>query len=112
MAINQPRLLLLAYDIADPARLQRVHRTVRDAGLPLQYSVFLILANSHELDALLQELASIIEPRADDIRVYPLPSRLCADRHGCQHLPDGLDLTRGDQLHEGLIALVGEPERD
>jgi CRISPR-associated endonuclease Cas2 len=31
---------LVAYDIADPKRLQRVHRTMRGYGDPLQYSVF------------------------------------------------------------------------
>jgi CRISPR-associated protein Cas2 len=110
MAINRTKLYLLAYDIADPARLQRVHRAVRQAGIPLQYSVFLVPARPHELDNLLLLLDGLIEDAVDDIRVYPLPVRIAVDRYGRQELPVGLDLVRGDHLSEGLIALVGEPE--
>lgn len=110
MAQNAPKLHLLAYDIADPVRLQRVHRAVRQVGLPLQYSVFLLSARPGELDALLRELQALIEDAEDDIRVYPLPSRLESERYGRQRLPDGIDLVRGDNLSDGLIALVGEPE--
>jgi CRISPR-associated protein Cas2 len=38
MAINKPQTFLLAYDIADPERLVRVHRTCRHWGVPIQYS--------------------------------------------------------------------------
>ena len=31
---------IVAYDIADPKRLQRVHRTMRGYGDPLQYRSF------------------------------------------------------------------------
>jgi CRISPR-associated protein Cas2 len=110
MAIHQPKLYLLAYDIGEPARLQRVHRTVREVGLPLQYSVFLVPGDAVVIDSLLQELASIIDDRDDDIRVYPLPARLESERFGRQQLPFGLDLVPGDSLHDGLLALIGEPE--
>ncbi len=110
MAQNAPRLHLLAYDIADPVRLQRVHRAVREAGIPLQYSVFLVSASPAELDALLRELDSLIVDAQDDIRVYPLPHRLEAERYGRQQLPGGIALVRGDSLADGLLALVGEPE--
>ena len=110
MAQNAPKLHLLAYDIADPTRLQRVHRAVRQVGLPLQYSVFLVPAPTQELDALLSELHGLIVDAEDDIRVYPLPSRLEAERLGRQSLPEGLTLVRGDGLSDGLLALVGEPE--
>lgn len=110
MAINQPRLHLLAYDIANPDRLRQVHRAVRQAGIPLQYSVFLVPGRAADVDLLLRELEQIIEPLEDDIRVYPLPTRLEAYRYGRQELPLGLDLVRGDHLHDGLLALVGESE--
>lgn len=110
MPQNTPKLHLLAYDIADPVRLQRVHRAVRQIGLPLQYSVFLVPARAAELDALLRELHALIVDAEDDIRVYPLPARLEAERFGRQRLPDGLTLVRGNSLSEGLLTLVGEPE--
>jgi len=109
MPINQTKLHLLAYDIANPARLQQVHRTVRQAGIPLQYSVFLVPGTAPDIELLLRELDEIIEPKEDDIRVYPLPSRLQAYRYGRQQLPFGLDLVSGDHLHESLLALLGEP---
>jgi CRISPR-associated protein Cas2 len=110
MAQNAPRLHLLAYDISDPARLRRVHRTVREVGLPSQYSVFLVEARPRELDSLLQELHGLIVDSEDDIRAYPLPVRLEAERFGRQRLPEGLTLVRGDGLSDGLLALVGEQE--
>ena len=37
MADNQAGLYLIAYDIADPKRLSRVHRALKREGLPVQY---------------------------------------------------------------------------
>jgi CRISPR-associated protein Cas2 len=99
MALHQPRLHLLAYDIADPARLTRVHRTVRAYGLPLQYSVFIVPGTTPTLDTLLAELAGIIDPAKDDIRVYPLPRKPDIEHYGRQWLADGIGL-----LGEGPIA--------
>jgi CRISPR-associated protein Cas2 len=77
MAANRVQLHILSYDISmDPARLVRVHRTVRRWGVPMQYSVFLIPAKPADMRALLDELQDIIDPRLDDIRVYPLPSTI------------------------------------
>ncbi len=110
MAVNQTRLHLLAYDIADPERLRQVHRAVRQAGIPMQYSVFLIPGRAADIDRLLRELEGIIEPLEDDIRVYPLPTRLEVHRYGRQEIPLGLDLVSGDHLHRSLISLLGEPD--
>jgi CRISPR-associated protein Cas2 len=106
MAIHAPQLFLLAYDIADPRRLVRVHRTVKQQGMPLQYSVFLIIATPAVLDGLLAELDDIIDPRADDIRVYPLPTRLDAEGYGRQFLPAGVMLLGDDRLDHRLAALL------
>ncbi|WP_295889072.1 CRISPR-associated endonuclease Cas2, partial [uncultured Thiohalocapsa sp.] len=92
MAIHQPRLHLLSYDIADPQRLARVHRTVRAYGLPLQYSVFIIPGTNPTVDTLLAELTDIIEPTEDDIRVYPLPKQPDIEHFGRQWLADGVSL--------------------
>ena len=110
MAIHRTQLFLLAYDIADPKRLQRVHRAVSVAGIPIQYSVFLVPATPIAIDALLVTLDAIIEPTRDDIRVYPLPARLEVSRYGRQHLPIGLDLIPGDHLREAFLSIAGAPE--
>ncbi len=95
MASGKAGYHLLAYDIADPARLQRVHRTVSERGIPIQYSVFLVYGNSEELQGLCHELCSIIHPKEDDIRIYPLPRRLEMHRYGRQTLPHGVEIIGG-----------------
>ncbi|NEX22432.1 CRISPR-associated endonuclease Cas2 [Thiorhodococcus mannitoliphagus] len=112
MAINATQLFLLAYDIADPKRLQQVHRTVRSAGIPIQYSVFLVPGPPRVIDALLSRLDDIIHPTHDDIRVYPLPKRLEVTRYGRQHMPIGLDLIQGGHLQQAFLDLVGSPEAE
>ena len=63
---------LVAYDIAEPRRLQKVGRHMRKEGLALQYSVYLVRGNKAKIDLLLNELSALIDRRADDIRAYPL----------------------------------------
>lgn len=108
MAANQIRPWLLAYDIAHPKRLVRVHRTVKGYGMPLQYSVFLVVGNSRTLDELLAELDDIINPKEDDIRVYPLPLQFDADQYGRQWLPRGIDLPTDAGLTDALCAMFAD----
>jgi len=68
-----PRTWLICYDIADPKRLNKVHRTVSQHAMPVQYSVFHLHATPAQIEELLATLRHIIDPQQDDIRVYPLP---------------------------------------
>lgn len=111
MPANQRRPYLLAYDIADPKRLVRVHRTVRGSGMALQYSVFLVVGNTRDLDQLLAALDDIIKPARDDIRVYPLPMQFDAEQYGRQWLPGGVDLPTDASLTQALLAMVAEQDR-
>lgn len=111
MAANQRRPYLLAYDIADPKRLTRVHRTVRRSGMALQYSVFLVVGTTRALDELLAELDDLIEPARDDIRVYPLPLEFDAEQYGRQWLPGGVDLPGDANLTQALLAMVAEQDK-
>jgi CRISPR-associated protein Cas2 len=86
--------------------LGRVHRRVRRQGIPLQYSVFLIHATPAHLDDLLAALDALIDPRVDDIRVYPLPANLDAESYGRQFLPLGVRLLGDDTLDHQLAALA------
>ncbi len=83
---------ILSYDIADPKRLLRVHRTMRQWGIPLQYSVFLVSLNHTGKRRLLAELASLIRDAEDDIRLYPLPQAPEVRTLGVQPLAAGIDL--------------------
>ena len=73
MADNQQGLYLLAYDIANPKRLSRVHRVLKRQGLPVQYSVFTLVMKRKSLLRLLATLDALINPVKDDIRCYRLP---------------------------------------
>jgi len=67
-----PNLWLVCYDIADPRRLQRIARRLERHGIRLQYSVFAVLADRDQITDLRKELADLIDPRGDDIRIYPV----------------------------------------
>ncbi len=73
MARNRTGNFLICYDIADPRRLQRVHRRVSRRALPIQYSVYLFHGTVPTLERLLHELQGLIVPTEDDIRAYPVP---------------------------------------
>ncbi len=63
---------LLCYDISDGRRLNRVRQAVALTGRPLQYSVFLVTTTEKGLEKLIDDLEREIDPREDDIRIYPL----------------------------------------
>jgi CRISPR-associated protein Cas2 len=74
MADNVSGLYLIAYDIANPRRLGRVHRVLKKQGLPVQYSVFTVVLRRKSLLTLLESLKLIIHSKEDDIRCYRLPA--------------------------------------
>jgi CRISPR-associated protein Cas2 len=111
MAIHQPRLHLICYDIADPRRLGRVHRFLTRHAVPVQYSVFIVHASAAQVAALLVELGRLIHPRQDDVRCYPLPARLEFDRRGRQLLPEGVQLA-GQDVVTDLFSLVAPDRND
>lgn len=106
MAINAQRNHLVCYDIADPQRLTQIHRAVKRWGMPLQYSVFLVPATPKAIVHLVQELAKIIDHREDDIRIYPLPSRLDVAVLGRQGLPQGIQLTDASEIGHAIELLA------
>ncbi|MCX8049880.1 MAG: CRISPR-associated endonuclease Cas2 [Methylohalobius sp.] len=73
MSLYEPYPHLVAYDISDPKRLYRVHRYLKKLGIPLQYSVFLLHITPIQRKQIVFRLNRLIDPRADDVRIYPLP---------------------------------------
>jgi CRISPR/Cas system-associated endoribonuclease Cas2 len=61
----------VCYDITEPRRLARVWRAVREFAVPLQYSVFWTRLNDVGVDVALNAIAAWIDPRRDDVRLYP-----------------------------------------
>lgn len=81
---------LICYDISNPKRLGRVHRCIKKWALPIQYSVFLFTGSQRQLDRCLEQLLSIIDEKADDLRCYPLPHQGRRQRLGKPVLPTGI----------------------
>jgi CRISPR-associated protein Cas2 len=95
MAIHQARLCLVCYDIADPKRLLRVHRYLRRAGVPMQYSVFTLRLTQKQQSGLLRGLKGIIDEGEDDVRIYPLPDNGERSSLGRQLFPEDVLLIEG-----------------
>lgn len=112
MPLGERKLHLLAYDIADPRRLQRVHRCVSRHAVALQYSVFALRATAEELAALLAELDGLIDAEEDDIRAYPLPTHLEMIHLGRQVMPSGVYLTEPEGGLGLLPGLMTGPRSD
>lgn len=86
---------IVAYDICDPIRLRRVHRTVRDFGDPLQLSVFACELSSLDRAVLEQRLLEIIDARADQVMFVRLAPVAHGDSGppGCHTLGRPMDET-------------------
>ena len=104
MADSQSGLYLIAYDIANPRRLSRVHRTLKEQGLPVQYSVFTVVMKRKALLRLLESLNALIKTAEDDIRCYRLPEYADIKALGRQYFPEDVMLFTGgiNQLLSGL----------
>lgn len=89
--------LLLAYDVAtsDRAgerRLRRVAKIVEGFGVRVQYSVFELVLDQHEVPRLLHRLEQVIDSGADSVRVYRLNGSLPTIVLGAQR---SITTTRG-----------------
>lgn len=66
MTMDRSRFLV-SYDIRDSKRLRGVHKTMKDFGWPMQYSVFICDLDSVELIRLKEQLGQIINHGEDAI---------------------------------------------
>ncbi len=98
MALNQPRNWLIAYDIADPRRLRRVHKFLCAHAVPVQYSVFATRGSPMKLGLIRAGLAEIVDAGEDDVRVYPVPEPASLTVFGKKALPEGLQVIGGDSV--------------
>ena len=83
---------LVCYDIADPKRLGRVHRsTVRHAAF-VQYSLYYLIGSRADLEKMLRDIQDVIDYAQDDVRAYPVQPLSAAIRVGACWLPEGMFL--------------------
>lgn len=86
---SQAQRWLLAHDIRDKKRLQRVWRYLRQEGVRLQYSVYLLAGTRQHVEAIIDRLREIIDEDADDVRIYPLTENTRIWGLGTQFNDDG-----------------------
>ena len=64
--------MIVAYDIADPKRINRIAKIIKDYGIRVQKSVFEVTVDA----ALFREMKSRIEdgidPEVDGVKYFPL----------------------------------------
>ena len=58
---------LVCYDIRDPSRLRRVHKTMKSFGWPMQYSIFVCDLDPMELFSLRTAIGAIIHHHLDSV---------------------------------------------
>ena len=92
MSARAPKLWLVAYDVACPRRLRRVHRRVARSALRLQLSLYAARAADRDVAALLDEVDGLIDAAEDDVRAYHVPRRCTVWTIGREALADGVSL--------------------
>ncbi len=78
---------LIAYDITCPRRWRRFHGLVRAYGVRVQWSVFVVTQAPFRKDRFLSAAASIIDRKADDIRLYRVTSTPSIDNSAGSPFP-------------------------
>ncbi len=63
---------LVAYDIADPRRLRKVHHRMKKSGIAAQKSVFFVNGNENQVNDILDKIAAVMNIEEDDLRAYPI----------------------------------------
>ena len=66
------QFVVVAYDIPDDRRRERLHKALLSYGTPVQYSVFECLLDAKELGRMKKAVRSAIKPRLDHVRYYYL----------------------------------------
>jgi CRISPR-associated endonuclease Cas2 len=80
---KQTHWYLIAYDITEPKRIQRVHKFLKKkGGLPLQKSVFAWMGRDSTLQKLIKSLRKRLDEKQDDLRIYPIASLQAIDLWG------------------------------
>lgn len=74
--------MIVAYDIANPRRLLKVAKIMKDYGLRVQKSIFEVEVSERQFREMKMRAEAIIHPPADGVKYFPLCDR-CADTMEC-----------------------------
>ena len=64
--------MIVAYDIADPRRLAKIAKIVKDYGRRVQKSIFEVTARGGVFDELRRRVQEIIVPEVDGVKYFPV----------------------------------------
>lgn len=71
--------VVVAYDIPDDRRRNRLAKCLKGYGLRVNYSVFECVLRASDLARMEAKLKKLILPKTDSLRIYPL-CRACAGK--------------------------------
>lgn len=69
--------LIVAYDIANPKRLQRIAKIMKDYGLRVQKSIFEVDVNERQFAVMKWRVEAEMELTEDGVKYFPLCGRCC-----------------------------------
>jgi CRISPR-associated protein Cas2 len=107
---HEVKTWLIGYDIADPKRLRHLHRYVSKVALRLQYSAYCLDASDEGIEAFLLDVSIIMEPAADDIRIYHLPKKTRVWTYGVDGTTEGVLLSVESVIDRFLLPEKKEKE--
>lgn len=64
--------MIVAYDIADPKRLNRVAKIIKDYGVRVQKSIFEVTVDSRLFLEMRLRIEEEIEPDVDGVKYFPV----------------------------------------
>jgi len=84
---------LVAYDIKDAKRLAKIGRYINKEAVRLQYSIYLVAGTRRKMDEIMEQLEKLMNPKEDDVRIYPLGESTRFWGLGTQFMLDGNTLS-------------------
>lgn len=69
--------MVVAYDIADPRRLQRIAKVMKDYGLRVQKSIFEVEVTEQQFKEMRKRAEAELLPEEDGVKFFPLCGRCC-----------------------------------
>ena len=64
--------MIVAYDIAEPRRLNRVAKVVKDYGIRVQKSIFEVGVDARRFTEMTARIEEVIEASEDGVKYFPL----------------------------------------